>query len=128
MAVNYVKSLQWPVLTWIVLDVYFWAVSYRPGVLELLTPELLATVVAAVGFWAGWALIEAGGKWLDPILGGIVVGIVCGGGGYVLFGLVRGFGADALPGSTLDFSFSLGGAIIGGWWNLSRKGASVMGG
>jgi hypothetical protein len=130
MGADYKAALTWPVLTWIVLDVYFFAISYLSGVLDALemAEPVIWTVGAAVGFWAGWAIVDKGGKWADPIVAGLIVGVVCAGGGYVLFGLVRGLFTELTPATIFDFSFNLGGAIIGGWWNLSRKGAPMMGG
>lgn len=121
---NYVTALKWPVITWIVLDLYLLAVSYIEGVLDLVTTPAVAPLLVAVGAWAGYRTVGLSGKALDAVIAGLVVGIVCGGGGFLLFSYVRGLGASTvLPSSIMDFSLSLGGAVVGGWYVLSQAEA-----
>lgn len=128
MAADYVKALTWPVLFWIVVDVYLFLISYIGGVLDLIVLPALAPLIVLAGAWGGNAIAKHGGNWMDVIGAGVVLGLVCGGGGLILFGVARGLGVGAaFPGSTMDFSLTLAGALLGGWWTLSQSGRSSMG-
>lgn len=128
MAADYVKALTWPVLFWIVADLYFFVVSYIGGVLEQIVLPAVAPLLVLAGAWGGNAIVKHGGKWMDVIGAGVVLGLVCGGGGLILFGVARGLGVGAVfPGSTMDFSLSFLGALLGGWWTLSQTARPAMG-
>lgn len=138
MGTDYVKALMWPVIFWVVVDVYFFLISLvKLGGTSLTDPEwdvmgavfggtnALLVVIALVGIWAGRAVILNGGQWFDPILAGLAVGLVCGGLGYLLFAFAHPeetlTSNLVMPGSIMDFSLSLGGALLGGWWTMSEN-------
>ena len=120
MSSPYVRALKWPVIAWIVIDVFVYVVSFVPGVLDMMTPPVFAALIAAVGAWAGYRTVQATGSAVAAVIAGIVVGLVCGAGDLVIFGMLRGMGTQAvLPEAVLDFTLNLGGAIVGGWFLYS---------
>lgn len=118
---DYVRALKWPVIAWIEVDIVMLAMSYLAGVMDMLTPAVIAPLTLAFGVWAGYKIVEFGGKVLDVVVAGAVVGVVCAGLTLVGFGLVRGMGFEAiLPLAVFAAGFNLFGAFIGGGFALSK--------
>lgn len=120
MAADYVRALKWPIIGWIVVDIALLVSTYVGGFMEMLTPGSLAPVLLAFGAWAGYKIVEFKGKFVDVIIAGVVIGLVCGGLALVLFA-VRNVPTSVWPASfTFDVLMNIVGAIIAGGFALTK--------
>lgn len=121
MSAEYGRALKWPIIGWIVLDIALLILSYIRGVSELFGATALSPLLLAFGVWAGYKIVQFKGGFLDALISGVVVGVVCG----VLIilgpGLIRGAGVAAVwPLAVYAFGMNLFGAIVGGGFALTK--------
>ncbi|MFQ5967728.1 MAG: hypothetical protein ACE5MI_08970 [Acidimicrobiia bacterium] len=114
-------AVKWPILSWVVADVVVLIVSYVDGVVDMLTAAALTPVIVAFGVWTGYKVVELGGNYSSAIIGGAVVGVVCGLLIYLGLGGIRGLGlSDMWPMAVFGFAFNIVGALIGGGFALTK--------
>ncbi len=110
---DYVRVLKWPIIGWIIVDLVFLAmVLVARGTAGMLTAPTLSPLLLGFGAWAGYKMVELGGKFYDGIVAGVVVGVVCGVLTLVLLG-VLGAMADAVPEFTFNLGMNVVGAVLG---------------
>jgi hypothetical protein len=111
------RGLMGPVVTLLVIGAsHLAAEALRPELRELIGPAVVAPIYLAVGAWAGYATVRAGGGWLPGILAGTALGILPLALQVVGFGILLGRDADAVLTSGLFglFGMTWGSAIGAG--------------
>ncbi len=110
---DYMRVLKWPVIGWVVVDLIFLAmVLVSRGTAGMLTPASLSPLLLGFGAWAGYKMVDLGGKFYDGIVAGVVVGVVCGVLTLVLLA-VLGMMAEAVPEFTFNLGMNVAGAVLG---------------
>ncbi|MDR7517965.1 MAG: hypothetical protein QN131_11065 [Armatimonadota bacterium] len=106
---------------WIVVDVAFLILSYVPGVPDLFTPPTLAPLLLAFGVWTGYKIVQFHGGFVDALIAGGAVGVVCGVLIIIGNGFIRGAGFAAVwPLAVWAFGMNLFGGVGGGGYALSK--------
>lgn len=111
------QAVKWPVISWVVVDVVFLLTGFVEGVLELLTPAVVAPLAVAFGVWAGYKMIEFGGNYIGAIVAGAIVGAAC-----AILTLVLGVvhAMPVIPMAVLSLALNLNGALVGAGFALTR--------
>lgn len=121
----FVRALQWPVITWIVVDLLMLAAVLLFGdIAAMMTPAALVPLLLAFGLWAGFKIVKFGGGYANALVAGFVLGAVCAiliviGFGMVLASTTGGVAA-VIPLVVFGLIFNVFGALIGGGFALTR--------
>lgn len=111
---RFVSALQWPLVFWVVADLYLFLISSNPvvrGYVFAAAPAFQALGLAT-GAWTGWLAARLAGGWPDALGAGLLVALVGGGGWVLLFGVVQDLGVRNLMGpGVMQFSMILLGAF-----------------
>ncbi len=119
----YTRALKWPVITWVLFDIVVFPLMgfLSKDTLAIFGDNAVMGLEAlAVGIWAGYKVITFGGNYLDAIVGGLAVGVVCM--LTMMLALIfLGFDVAILvPGGVFLLVFHLFGALVGGGFALSK--------
>jgi hypothetical protein len=119
----YTQALKWPVITWVLFDlVVIPLIGFSsPGTLAIFGDNaVMALEALVVGLWAGNKVVTAGGNYLDAIISGVIVGLVC-----MLTMVIALIFLDfdiaiLIPGGVFLLVFHLFGAMVGGGYALNK--------
>ncbi len=115
------RALMWPVVTWVVVNVIFFAALLAvPDMGKSVSPAGLTPLLLAIGGWAGYKIVELGGGYGYAFIAGVVVGAVCAVLDVIGSAIIGQTMAAAFPGAVYFFGLNLFGALIGGGFKLTK--------
>jgi hypothetical protein len=107
-----VRGLTWPIVSLLLIGAtHFIAEAVRPALQQVFIPPVVMPIYLAVGGWAGFAIVRAGGTFVHGLVGGAVIGALPVALQLVGFGLILGRSGDAV---TTAAVFGLLGLFWGG--------------
>lgn len=131
----YVRALQWPIISWVLIDVVLLVLAIASA--DFLTmfsasSGPLALITFVIGLWAGSKMVELSEatndiqKYIEAIIAGIIVGIVCATLTIVGFNTVGSLdlvdltGIDVVVMGIFAFAFNAAGGVVGGGYSLTK--------
>jgi hypothetical protein len=107
-----VRGLTWPVVSLLLIGgTHFLAEALRPQLQQVFVPPVVMPIYLAVGGWAGFSVVRAGGTLVHGLVGGAVIGGLPVALQLVGFGLILGRPSDVVVTAAL---FGLLGLFWGG--------------
>jgi hypothetical protein len=117
------KSLKWPVISLLITGgSHFTIEAIWPDLRTIFIAPVLAPLLLAYGFWAGYRAIQVGGTYLHAIVAGAILGILPIMLEVVGFGVIRGRGVpEGELAGIFGFAYIVFGSLIGAGFVLSRE-------
>jgi len=117
-----VRGLTWPIVSLLLIGgTHFVAEALRPELATVIVPTAVMPIYLAVGAWAGYRTIGAGGTYVHGVVAGLILGLLPVVLQFVGFGMILGR-ESAIVTNAAIFGF-LGitwGGLLGSGFAVSR--------
>ena len=123
----FIKTLKWPVVSLLISGIlHFVLEAVYPDLKTIFVPTVLAALLLVYGVWVGYRMIQAGGNYVQAVLGALVLGLLPLMLNTIGFGLIlqRGLVAGTLTG-LFALSMIVWGALAGGGFARSGRVSGI---